>query len=82
MDNPVQVGNPTTILQQEEAKVFFADNSPEKRYDFFFKGTMLSVALKEYQEAREDHIISTFSLAKTEEHKEKSEQGCNSIESQ
>ena len=37
----IQLDNPTTILQQEEAKVFFTSNSDVKRYEFFFKATTL-----------------------------------------
>ena len=37
----IQLDNPTTILQQEEAKVFFTNNSDVKRYEFFFKATTL-----------------------------------------
>ena len=37
----IQLDNPTTILQQEEAKVFFTNNSDAKRYEFFFKATTL-----------------------------------------
>ena len=70
----IELDNPTTILQQEEAKVFFTDNSPKKRYEFFFKGTMLSVALTEYQEARKDHTISKFSLEDKDKYKGENEQ--------
>ena len=69
----IQVDNPTTILQQEEAKVFFTDNSPQKRYEYFIKGTLLHVALTEYAEARKDQTISQFKLEKVEKHKRKSE---------
>ena len=37
----LKLDNPTTILQQEEAKVFFTNNSDAKRYEFFFKATTL-----------------------------------------
>ena len=37
----LDLGNPTVILQQEEAKSFFRNNDPRSLYSFFEKGSLL-----------------------------------------
>ena len=37
----IELNNPMTILQQEEAKNFFKENDDKKMYQFFQRGSML-----------------------------------------
>ena len=37
----IELNNPMTILQQEEAKNFFKENDDKKLYQFFQRGSML-----------------------------------------
>ena len=37
----IELSNPLTILQQEEAKNFFKENDERKLYQFFQRGSML-----------------------------------------
>ena len=37
----IELNNPMTILQQEEAKNFFKENDDRKMYEFFQRGSML-----------------------------------------
>lgn len=48
----IQLDNPTTILQQEEAKVFFRDLDDSKLYDFFFRATSFKKAFEDYGNAK------------------------------
>ena len=38
----LDIGNPTVVLQQEEAKSFFRNHDPKSMYQFFEKGSLLS----------------------------------------
>ena len=44
----IVLDNPTTILQQEEAKRFFANLTPKRLYEFFIAGTPLKSAYEGY----------------------------------
>jgi hypothetical protein len=48
----IQLDNPTTILQQEEAKVFFRDLNDSKLYDFFFRATSFKKIFEYYGNAK------------------------------
>ena len=37
----LDIGNPTVVLQQEEAKSFFRNHDPKSMYQFFEKGSLL-----------------------------------------
>ena len=48
----VELDNPITILQQEEAKVFFKELSEETLYNFFERATLLRSMQENYKEAK------------------------------
>ena len=70
----IQMDNPTAILQQEEAKVFFTANSPTQWYDFFFRASMLKAARDDYSKARQNHNESKELLAEKNELKKPREE--------
>ena len=54
----LDLGNPTVILQQEEAKSFFRNNDPRSLYNFFEKGSLLGKEMffKRYQVKKNTNI--------------------------
>ena len=61
----IELDNPITILQQEEAKVFFKDMKEEELYDFFTRATLLKVNGTLYGEAAQAFNASRENLSKT-----------------
>ena len=45
----VELANPTSILQQEEAKIFFREFNESQLYDFFVRATLLKPMGKYYE---------------------------------
>ena len=50
----IALNNPTTVLQQEQAKEFFANHDPVKLYQLIIEGTQVSDALEQYNKASLD----------------------------
>ena len=48
----IALNNPTTVLQQEQAKAFFANYDSKKLYNLIMDGTQISVTREDYQEAK------------------------------
>ena len=48
----IALNNPTTVLQQEQAKAFFANHDPSKLYQLIMEGTQINSAMKNYQDAK------------------------------
>ena len=47
----ISLDNPTTILQQEQAKTFFANHSNEQMFNLIMEGTQIGVVKRDYLEA-------------------------------
>lgn len=50
----IMVDNPITVLQQDEAKEMLNVLSPDKLYQFFVRGTMISQILDQYKAGQND----------------------------
>lgn len=50
----IELDNPTSILQQEEAKKFFEGKSDHELYDFFRRATGIKAAKDQYKKAIDD----------------------------
>ena len=48
----INLNNPTTVLQQEQAKAFFANYDSKKLYSLIMDGTQISITREDYQEAK------------------------------
>ncbi len=60
----VELDNPVTILQQEEAKVFFQEMNEQQLYDFFYRATLLKTTQELYQDANTGFFIAKEHLEK------------------
>ena len=50
----IALNNPTTVLQQEQAKMFFANHDPEGMYKMIMDGTQIANAIQGYTKASND----------------------------
>ena len=48
----INLNNPTTVLQQEQARAFFANYDSKKLYSLIMDGTQISITREDYQEAK------------------------------
>lgn len=55
----ISVDNPINILSQDAARQFLTDSTPEKKYQLFLKGTLLSQLSEDYEKLQQSkHAIS------------------------
>eukprot|EP00095_Tigriopus_kingsejongensis_P009936 maker-scaffold1000_size72005-snap-gene-0.10 protein:Tk09936 transcript:maker-scaffold1000_size72005-snap-gene-0.10-mRNA-1 annotation:"structural maintenance of chromosomes protein 6" len=59
----IQLNNPISILQQEEAKIFFTNTTGHSLYDFFIRATLLKPLQQMYENAKHDLIVCSETLA-------------------
>jgi len=69
----LQVDNPATVLQQEEAKNFFAQSDERQLYDFFMRATMLKDVKEQLMAATPDLIAAEDNYATAEKDRERVE---------
>ena len=67
----IELDNPISILQQEEAKIFFKDMDENQLYDFFVRATLLKPTQDTYGAAKKQLLIASEALAKKEKELDK-----------
>ncbi len=80
----IELDNPVSILQQEEAKVFFKDKGDEQLYTFFANATLLRIMQEGYADGGNSLSIANDNLTRKEKdlqrQKAEREEWCKKVE--